>query len=127
MDYRQTECSKPCILGLRITVSTVLEREFGCSSKSTHHFAAQLDIAMPEISRFLGIVIFMYFDEHNPPHFHVKYNEHAAVFNIRTLNVSEGHLPARVRGLVEEWAELHKQELLEMWETKEFHKIQPLV
>lgn len=55
---------------------------------------------MPEISRFLGIVIFMYFD---------------------------GHLPARVRGLVEEWAELHQQELLEMWETKEFHKIQPLV
>ncbi|MDO8810736.1 MAG: DUF4160 domain-containing protein [Gallionella sp.] len=82
---------------------------------------------MPEISRFLGIVIFMYFDEHNPPHFHVKYNEHAAVVNIRTLNVSDGYLPAKVRGLVEEWAELHKQELLEMWETKEFHKIQPLV
>ncbi len=82
---------------------------------------------MPEISRFLGIVIFMYFDEHNPPHFHVKYNEHAAVINIRTLNIFDGYLPARVRGLVEEWAELHKQELLEMWETKEFHKIQPLV
>jgi len=82
---------------------------------------------MPEISRFLGIVIFMYFDEHNPPHFHVKYNEHAAVVNILTLNVSDGYLPAKVRGLVEEWAELHKQELLEMWETKEFHKIQPLV
>jgi len=82
---------------------------------------------MPEISRFLGIVIFMYFDEHNPPHFHVKYNEFAAVINIHTLNISDGYLPARVRGLVEEWAELHKQELLEMWETKEFHKIQPLV
>lgn len=62
---------------------------------------------MPEISRFLGIIIMMYFDEHNPPHFHVKYNEHAAVFNIRTLNIFAGHLPARVRGLVEEWAELH--------------------
>lgn len=82
---------------------------------------------MPEISRFLGIIIFMYFDEHNPPHFHVKYNEHAAVINIRTLNVSDGHLPARVRGLVEEWAELHQHELLGMWETKEFHKIQPLI
>lgn len=82
---------------------------------------------MPEICRFLGIVILMYFDEHNPPHFHVKYNEYAAVFNIHTLNIFAGHLPARVRGLVEEWAELHRKELLEMWETKDLHKIQPLV
>jgi len=66
-------------------------------------------------------------NEHNPPHFHVKYNEYAAVINIRTLNVYNGHLSARVRGLVEEWAELHQQELLEMWGTKEFHKIQPLI
>ncbi len=82
---------------------------------------------MPEISRFLGIIISMYFDEHNPPHFHVKYNEHNAVMEIRSLNILAGYLPAKVRGLVEEWAELHKQELLDMWETKDFHKIQPLV
>jgi hypothetical protein len=82
---------------------------------------------MPEISRFLGIIIFMYFDEHNPPHFHVKYNEHAAVMEIKTLNILAGYLPARVRGLVEEWAELNKSELLEMWENKDFHKIKPLV
>lgn len=56
---------------------------------------------MPEISRFLGIIIFMYFDEHNPPHFHVKYNEHTAVMEIRTLNILAGYLPAKVRGLVE--------------------------
>jgi len=82
---------------------------------------------MPEISRFLGIVIFMYTSEHNPPHLHVRYNEFAAVFNLRTLNVMEGKLPARVRGLVEEWAELHQDELLAMWESKDFHKVEPLV
>jgi hypothetical protein len=69
---------------------------------------------MPEICRFLGIVITMYFDEHNPPHFHVRYNEHRASIEIESLNVIAGTIPARVRGLVEEWAELHQQELLEM-------------
>ncbi len=82
---------------------------------------------MPEISRFLGIIIFMYFDEHNPPHFHVKYNEYKAIVEIQSLNVLVGHLPGKVRGLVEEWAELHQQELLDMWHTKDFHKIKPLV
>lgn len=69
---------------------------------------------MPEISRFLGIVISMYFDEHNPPHFHVRYNEHRAIIAIRNGNLLDGYLPARVRGLVEEWAELHSDELLAM-------------
>jgi Domain of unknown function (DUF4160) len=82
---------------------------------------------MPEISRFLGIVILMYFDEHNPPHFHVKYNEHKAVMEIKTLNILAGNLPVKVRNLVAEWAELHQPELLEMWDSKDFHKIQPLV
>ena len=82
---------------------------------------------MPEISRFLGIVILMYFDEHNPPHFHVKYNEHKAIMEIKTLNILAGNLPVKVRNLVAEWAELHQPELLEMWDSKDFHKIQPLV
>ncbi len=82
---------------------------------------------MPEISRFLGIVISMYFNEHNPPHFHVRYNDYRAVMDIRTLNVLDGTLPARVRGLVEEWAEMHLDELLAMWDAKVFHKIEPLV
>ena len=69
----------------------------------------------------------MYFDEHNPPHFHVRYNDYRAVIGIRDLNLLDGHLPAKVRGLVEEWAELHQNELLEMWETRDFHKIAPLV
>jgi hypothetical protein len=82
---------------------------------------------MPEICRFLGIVITMYFDEHNPPHFHVRYNEYRASMEIESLNVIAGKLPARVRGLVEEWAELHRGELLEMWESQDFHKLEPLV
>jgi hypothetical protein len=82
---------------------------------------------MPEICRFLGIIITMYFDEHNPPHFHVRYNEYRASIEINSLNVIAGAIPAKVRGLVEEWAEKHKKELLDMWESKDFHKIAPLV
>jgi len=93
------------------------------------YFLCQLDegVYMPEICRFLGIVFTMYFDEHNPPHFHVRYNEYRASLDIETLNVVAGAIPARVRGLVEEWAELHKDELLQMWVSKEFHRITPLV
>ena len=82
---------------------------------------------MPEISRFLGIIITMYFDEHNPPHFHVRYNEYRASTEIKTLNILRGELPAKVRGLVEEWGELHGDELLQIWETGEFRKVAPLV
>jgi hypothetical protein len=69
----------------------------------------------------------MYFNEHNPPHVHVKYNEFRAVMDIQTFNVLAGSLPARVRGVVEEWLELHQNELLEMWNTKQFHRVKPLV
>jgi len=82
---------------------------------------------MPEISRFLGIIITMYFNEHNPPHFHVRYNEYRASVEIKTLNIISGALPARVRGLVDEWAEIHRNELLEIWENADFHTIEPLV
>ena len=57
---------------------------------------------MPEISRFLGIVIQMYFNEHNPPHFHVQYNEYRAALLIESLGVMEGKLPAKVLSLVVE-------------------------
>jgi hypothetical protein len=85
---------------------------------------------MPEISRFLGMVISIYFDDHNPPHFHVSYNEKEAAISITDLSVMEGTLPARVLGLVMEWAALHKEELLANWnmvkETGKFFKIDPL-
>jgi len=66
---------------------------------------------MPEISRFLGIVIAMYFDEHNPPHFHAVYGNKDAAIAIDSLKVLEGNLPPRILGLVVEWASEHRKEL----------------
>ena len=86
---------------------------------------------MPVISSFLGIIITMYFNEHNPPHFHAKYNEFRAEILIDSLAVKEGKLPPRILGLVTEWAELHKDELMENWksirETGNYKQIQPLI
>ena len=86
---------------------------------------------MPEISRFLGIIIGMYFNDHNPPHFHVLYNEHDAEIEIKTLAILDGKLPPRILGLALEWAEMHKEELMENWNliqnTGKYNKIQPLV
>jgi hypothetical protein len=55
---------------------------------------------MPEISRFFGIIIVMFYDEHNPPHFHARYGSDQAAIEIETLRVLEGHLAPRVLGLV---------------------------
>jgi phosphomannomutase len=71
---------------------------------------------MPEISRFFGIVIAMFYNEHNPPHFHARYGKDQAAIEIRTLRVLEGRLPSRAIGLVMEWASDHQEELLEGWE-----------
>jgi hypothetical protein len=68
---------------------------------------------MPEISRFYGIVIHLYFGDHAPPHFHALYAGHEAVFDIESLAVLRGSLPARARGMVIEWATLHQEELRE--------------
>ena len=86
---------------------------------------------MPEISRFLGIIITMKWDEHNPPHFHAEYAGKEVVVNIRDLNVGSGRLPARVMGLGIEGAEMHRDELLANWDLaqagKPIRKIKPLV
>lgn len=85
---------------------------------------------MPEISRFFGIAVRMFFDDHAPPHFHAEYGEHAALVDIRTLAVFSGSLPPRPKGLVIEWATLHQPELLDNWEKararKPLRKIAPL-
>jgi Domain of unknown function (DUF4160) len=86
---------------------------------------------VPEISRFLGIVITMYFNDHNPPHFHVRYEEHRAVMGIDPLELREGSLPPRVFGLVMEWAEIHQAALGRNWTALAtegtFSRIPPLV
>ena len=85
---------------------------------------------MPEISRFFGIVIRMFWDDHYPPHFHAEYGEHRAIVDIRALCVFSGRLPPRATGLVIEWAALHQQELLEDWDRartqQSLEKIAPL-
>lgn len=72
---------------------------------------------MPEISRFYGIVIRMYFDEHPPPHFHAYYGGEQALIDFLQMSVYAGRLPPRALGLVMEWAALHQQELRQLWET----------
>jgi hypothetical protein len=85
---------------------------------------------MPEISRFLGIIIVMYYNDHVPPHFHAKYGEFEALIAIETGEIVEGRLPPRALGLVQEWREYHKAELAEDWalarERKALNKIEPL-
>ncbi|HJX10267.1 MAG TPA: DUF4160 domain-containing protein, partial [Candidatus Binatia bacterium] len=76
---------------------------------------------MPEISRFFGIIIAMFYDEHNPPHFHARYGEHRVEIAIDTLSVLVGRLPPRALGLVMEWAALHRAELLADWELARKH------
>jgi len=86
---------------------------------------------MPEISRFLGISIRMYRDEHLPPHFHAIYNEFAAQISIRNPGLINGNLPPRVLGYVIEWAALHETELAQCWDDarsdRPIGKIEPLI
>jgi hypothetical protein len=70
---------------------------------------------MPTISAFYGILIRMYFNDHEPPHFHALYAEHQATIDINKLAVLEGSLPRRALELTLDWAELHRVELLENW------------
>lgn len=84
---------------------------------------------MPEISRFLGIIIFINFNEHPPPHFHAKYGEYQISVEIKT-GIIEGRFPPRALKLVLEWHSQHIDELLDNWNsimnTGEYNKIQPL-
>jgi hypothetical protein len=72
---------------------------------------------MPEISRFFGIIIAMYYNDHPPPHFHVRYGGQKAIIAISTLSLLRGELAPRVFGMVMEWAALHQAELLENWDS----------
>jgi len=71
---------------------------------------------MPKISEFFGISIYIYYREHNPPHFHAIYAGQEVQIAIDTLAVLSGQIPPRGMGLVIEWAETHKQELKADWE-----------
>ncbi len=81
---------------------------------------------MPEVTRFYGIVIKLFFGDHPPPHFHAVYGEYNALFNIETLEMIEGDLPPRAMKMVIEWAMREQNELMRMWNLQEFHKLPPL-
>lgn len=84
---------------------------------------------MPEISRFYGIIIKMFYNEHNPPHIHVEYQDFKAVISIKE-GIVEGRMPKIALRLVFEWIDLHKAELLMNWENiekkKPLNNIDPL-
>jgi hypothetical protein len=76
---------------------------------------------MPVISRFFGIIIYMYWKDHSPPHFHAKYGDDEIVVDIGTGKVN-GHMSVRAIRLIQEWRELHNDELLKNWELSEQKK-----
>lgn len=81
---------------------------------------------MPTISEFYGIIISMYYNDHYPPHIHARYAEYEASLLIETGEIIEGYLPARAKGLVQEWVQINRESLLIQWNTKTFYRIPPL-
>ena len=85
---------------------------------------------MPTISRFMGIVVAMFFDDHGPPHFHARHAEGSAKVRVDTVEVMDSTLPRRQLRLVLAWAELHQDELLENWrlarQGETLREIEPL-
>ena len=85
---------------------------------------------VPTISRFFGLTIAMYFDDHEPAHFHARAAEHAAKIRVDTLEVIVSDLPRRELRLVLAWAEMHSDELKDNWrlarEGATLKQIEPL-
>ena len=83
---------------------------------------------MPEITRFYGIIIKMFFKpkEHEPSHIHALYGEYVGEFNIQTMEMIEGDLPGKAQELVREWMTDHQDQLQEMWDTQKICKLPPL-
>jgi hypothetical protein len=85
---------------------------------------------MPELCRFYGIVIRMFWSDHPPPHFHAIYGSHEALIEISTAEIIAGSLPLGAQSLVSQWVGLHRKELLDSWELaralKPLRKIEPL-
>jgi hypothetical protein len=77
---------------------------------------------MPEISRFFGIVIYMYFKDHAPPHFHVRYGKQVGIVDIETGGVLRGRLSPRALGMIAERAAAHREELRENWRRARAHE-----
>jgi len=85
---------------------------------------------MPELSRFFGIIIRMYYDDHPPAHFHAIYGDQEAQISIDPIQVLHGQIPRRALSMVFEWTALHQRELMENWlrlqQDQAAQKIEPL-
>lgn len=83
---------------------------------------------MPEIARFYGIIIKMFFKpkEHEPSHIHALYGEYVGEFNIKTLEMMEGDLPPKAQALVREWLSMYSEQLQAMWDSQIIEKLPPL-
>lgn len=85
---------------------------------------------MPRISEFFGVVVYMYFNDHSPPHFHAEYGDSEAVYTIDTMDILRGQLPRRAHIMVIEWALAHRDELRMNWQRAREHlpleQIEPL-
>lgn len=83
---------------------------------------------MPEITRFYGIVIKMFFKpkEHEPSHIHALYGEYVGIFDIRSRKMTDGDLPRKAQELVEEWLSIYWVELQKMWDDQCINKLPPL-
>jgi len=83
---------------------------------------------VPEISRFYGIIIKMFFKpkEHEPSHIHALYGEYVGIFDLRTMEMTEGDMPIKAQGLIKEWLSRNQQALLQMWDSQELRKLPPL-
>ena len=83
---------------------------------------------MPEISRFYGIIIKMFFKpkEHEPSHIHALYGEYVGVFDLNTLEMTDGDLPQKAQSLVREWLQINSSKLQKMWDKQKIEKLPPL-
>ena len=83
---------------------------------------------MPEISRFYGIIIKMFFKpkEHEPSHIHALYGEYVGIFDLKTMEMTEGDLPIKAQGLIKEWISRNQKSLLQMWDSQKLRKLPPL-
>ncbi len=86
---------------------------------------------MPEVSSFYGIKVTMYYDDHNPPHFHAEYNGNKIIVDIIKGKVIEGSFPSKQLKLILAWAVIHQEELMENWKLaglgKPLNRIKPLI
>ena len=101
-------------------------------SKYFRNFAAQNQsnaISMPEVSRFYGIIICLYWKDHNPPHVHFTYGDYECSISVLD-RIVDGQAPAKVISKVNQWIDLHEQEILSLWESaqegKQIGRIEPL-